>query len=173
MEQINRRAFVLGTVAAAGAFCCCGFSSAVAAATDAKPLDVGKLSDYAADGVSERWAKLPTAVDIVRQNGKLFAVNTKCTHHQVLVKLTKGTDGYELKCPAHGARFAVDGSIVDGHGKTKRALQHFGISVDDNGHILVDKTKVFEEGDWDADGSFIHVDDTATTKPSTTRPSIK
>jgi len=167
MEPMNRRAFVIGTVATTAAVCCCGFSDVMAApAADPKPLDVGKLSDYAADGVTDKWAKLPTAVDIVRQNGKLFAVNTRCTHHRVPVQLRKTAGGDELQCPAHGARFAVDGSLVDGLGKARTALQHFGISVDAHGHVLVDKTTVFEERDWDADGSFIKLADAATTQPA-------
>lgn len=164
MEQVNRREFVLGTMSVAAALCCCGISHA--ATTDTNPLDVGTLADYAADGVTETWAKLPTAVDIVRQNGKLFAVNTRCTHHLVPVHLIHGDDGPELKCPAHQARFAVDGSLIDGRNKAKTALQHFGISLDGNGHILVDKTKVFEEADWNADGSFIKMASAATTQPA-------
>lgn len=164
MEQVNRRAFMLGTVAAAAAMCCCDLPATLA--DDTKPVDVGKLADYPADGVIETWAKQPTMIDMVRQNGKLYAVSTKCTHRGAQVKKNAGPNGDELKCPAHGSRFALDGTMIPG-GRAKKSLPHYGITVDDAGHILVDKTKVFEEADWNAEGSFIKVGEAATTQPAT------
>ncbi len=153
MYEMNRRNFVL-TTATATACCCAGISLASGAVAKATTLDIGKLSDYPADGVTETWSKTNKVI-VIRKEAKLYAMSSICTHRGCTV----AHKGGEFRCPCHGARFNLDGSVTN---KAPTALVHYGVSVNADDHIVIDKTKSFNEGHWNEDGSFIAIPQPAT-----------
>lgn len=156
--QVNRRAF-LTTVAVATAVAAVSLPVLQAPAAPPRqkptppkgPIDVGALKDYEKDGVTDTWSQKAGAFFIVRKAGKLFAVSSICTHKYCTV--TARADDFLCKC--HKSYFTHDGSVTDGPAKT--SLPHFGISVNADGHVLVDAAKEFTEAKWEEPGSFVKV----------------
>src|SRR4051812_8876505 len=166
LDELNRRQFVAATaaLAAAAAITCeCCLAEAADAkgdgkeekddknAPESKSVDAGKLSDYAKDGITDKFAKKPDKVFIIRHEGKLYAPSSTCSHRRCTVKLKEGA----LACPCHGSKFTEMG--VPTKGPAKSSLIRYAVSTDDKGHVIVDKTKQFEEKDWEKDGAFIKV----------------
>jgi Rieske Fe-S protein len=156
MSQMNRREFVAAVACAA---CLCGLGGGTELLADDAPtsnpstLDVGPKSSYTTDGITTTWIKPPDQVAVVRQNGKIFAFTTICTHRRGA--LYKESDAESFKCPRHGATFDVDGTVTGG--PAKRSLNRFAISADASGHLIVDKSKTFAADQWDNPASFVTV----------------
>ena len=75
-----------------------------------------------------------TALVVCTKKG-LFAVGSKCTHYGA--PLEKGVlDGCRLKCPWHGAVFAVDTGDVE-EAPAIDALPSYPLRVDDSGEVFV------------------------------------
>jgi cytochrome b6-f complex iron-sulfur subunit len=119
---------------------------------ESKSVDAGPLKDYAKDGISDKFAKKPDRVMIVRHEGKLYAPSAICSHKRCTIKVKEGA----LACPCHGSKFTEMG--VPTKGPAKSALLRYAVSKDDKGHVIVDKTKQFEEKDWESDGAFLKVE---------------
>ena len=157
MNQLNRREFVAAVACAA---CLCGIGGAAnVLADDTTPstapttLDAGPKSDYAQDGITTTWMKMPYRIAMVRHEGKIYALTTVCTHRGGT--LHEAPDGDSFVCPRHGATFDIDGNVT---GKpAKRPLTRYAISVDTNGHIIVDTTTSFTSDQWDDPASFVKV----------------
>jgi nitrite reductase/ring-hydroxylating ferredoxin subunit len=156
MAEINRREFIAAAAAATAACAmCCGNNDAMAQATapSATTVDVGAKSDYAADGYSDKF-ETSNHIIISRANGKIVALSSKCTHQGVDVKITGAT----LTCPKHKSIFEADGTKAPPpSGPAKTALPHFAISVDANGHLIVDTSKQFLEANFSDPASFVTV----------------
>ena len=157
MSNLNRRQFVAAAAAmACGAAMPCQWCMGAEAEQpkDDKPqsttVDAGALSDYAKDGVWDKFAKSDKVL-IVRHEGKLFAPSATCTHKKYTLRLKEGV----IVCPGHGSRFTEMGVPIKGPAKVP--LFRYGISKDDKGHVIVDKTKQFEEKKWDEEGAFLKV----------------
>ena len=93
MSELNRREFVTVAACAAGACMMCG---SIAQAEDAATgsggtkIDAGPVTDYTSDGPSDKLVDTKKII-IVRENGKIFAMSSICTHKMGPVKI-KGTD---------------------------------------------------------------------------------
>ena len=156
MSDINRRDFVRATVALACLGCACDVLSAATTAPAGSPsggktVDVGPLADFSKDGVSDKWAKNEKFF-IIRQDGKLYASSSVCTHRRTILKVKDG----EIVCPAHGSHFSGQG--VPTKGPAKYPLYRYAISQNDAEHVIVDKSKQFEEKDWENERAFIKLD---------------
>ena len=160
MSDLNRRDFVVaaaGTLAAAAACACvcCEIAQAAEAPTSAPsssstgPVDVGTKADYPKDGTINDKLTKTNRVIVVRNEGKIYAMNSTCTHKNCAVKDKSG----EIVCPCHGSRYSLYGTATKG--PAKGSLFRYGISVNDAGHIIVDKSKQFEEKKWDDAASFV------------------
>ena len=154
MSELNRRQFVVAAVVA-GAACACGGETLAADEKNPPPspekiVDVGSIDEYAKDGVSDKFGK-SNRILVIRHEGKIYAPTATCSHKNCLVKLK----GENLACPCHGSRFTLDG--VPTKGPAKYPLYRYGITKDDKGHLIVDKTKQFEEKQWDEAGAFVKV----------------
>jgi Rieske Fe-S protein len=157
MTQLNRREFVTAVACAA---CLCGLGGGVEVLADSPAtapstgLDVGAKTDYAADGVTATWMKLPHRTAIIRHDGKIYASTMVCTHRGGTLNLSEpGADNF--KCPRHGALFDVEGNVTKG--PARMPLARYAILADANGHLIVDQTKQFGPDQWDDPASFVKV----------------
>ena len=114
----------------------------------------GFPEDYSIGEVSERW-KAKHAVWIVRDDEKIYALSTVCTHLGCTPNWL--TNENKFKCPCHGSGFYKTG--INYEGPAPRPLERFRISLADDGQILVDKTKKYqqEKGEWKDPESYLVV----------------
>ncbi len=92
---------------------------------------------------------------VVRYQGIIYALSTTCTHLGCTPNWLEREE--KFKCPCHGSGFKITG--VNFEGPAPRPLERWGISVAEDGQILVDKGKKFQKemGQWDNPESFIKV----------------
>jgi cytochrome b6-f complex iron-sulfur subunit len=158
MSEMNRREFVVLSSAIAAGCAACAFCGADAlAAPGDKPaagsagpgkVDIGALSDYAADGITDKFMR-PNKFAVVRTDGKIFACSARCTHKAS--PLRKKEDGFA--CPSHGSQFSMQGTVTKGPAKS--SLVRYGISKNDADHLIVDTSKSFSEKDWGKPEAFV------------------
>jgi cytochrome b6-f complex iron-sulfur subunit len=148
MKSMNRREFVVLTTGAicAGAIAGCAGRGQWTGPTT---FDVGTAADLK-PGVDGRWEERG-GFYLVREGARAFAVSSTCTHKGCDV--AQGGPGYACDC--HGSQFTVEGKVLKG--PATRSLERFGISVDAAGHVVVDRTKVYEEARWGEAGAFVAV----------------
>jgi len=102
--------------------------------------------------VDERF-KQRFAIWLVRDPNGIFALSTVCTHLGCTPNWLEGEQ--KFKCPCHGSGYYKDG--INFEGPTPRPLERFAISLADDGQILVDKSRKFqqEKGEWSNPASFL------------------
>ena len=142
------------TLTAAAAACagCPLFALGAGAAADnagkaAKaPVDVGRPEDLK-EGITERWSA--DGFFVVRRGDRVFAVSSTCTHKKVrLVVSGKGGDANaSLKCPRHGSGFDAEGHVTKA--PARKPLPRYAVQLNDDGHLVVDRSRQFGERDWD------------------------
>lgn len=105
-------------------------------------------------GVDERW-KTVYGVWIIRLEGRLFALSNICTHLGCIPNWMSAER--KFKCPCHGSGYYMTG--VNFEGPAPRPLERFKVTLNEEGKIFVDKTKVFrsEKGEWNNPDSFLEV----------------
>jgi len=150
---MNRRAFlVFGATAAACAACAGCPDAALALAKDEeKSIDVGLLSELPDQAVVEKWSD--KGFFLIRREKKLYALNSQCTHKRVRLTLK----GAQLKCSKHGSVFETTGELTKGPAKTP--LSRYAISTDEQGHVIVDRSRTFTKDDADDVAAFIALSD--------------
>ena len=114
----------------------------------------GYPDEYDVGNVSERF-KDTYGVWIVRDTEKIYTLSTVCTHLGCTPNWLD-SEG-KFKCPCHGSGFYKTG--INFEGPAPRPLERFKIMLDDEGQIVVDKTKKFqqEKGEWSDPESYIAV----------------
>ena len=112
----------------------------------------GFASEYAVGEVSERW-KNKFGVWIVRDTEKMYVLSTVCTHLGCTPNWLANDN--KFKCPCHGSGFYKTG--INFEGPAPRPLERFKITLADEGQIVVDKTRKFqqEKGEWNDPESFL------------------
>ncbi|HXV18580.1 MAG TPA: ubiquinol-cytochrome c reductase iron-sulfur subunit [Candidatus Omnitrophota bacterium] len=114
----------------------------------------GLPSDYEIGVVDERW-KEKFGVWMVRTAEGIYALSTICTH----LGCTPNWLGNEnkFKCPCHGSGFYKTG--INFEGPAPRPLERLRISLAEDGQILIDKSKKFqqEKGEWNNPESFLTI----------------
>jgi cytochrome b6-f complex iron-sulfur subunit len=92
---------------------------------------------------------------IVRNDGVIYALSTTCTHLGCTPNWLEREQ--KFKCPCHGSGFKISG--INFEGPAPRPLERWGISVGDDGQVVIDKSKKFqyELKQWDNPESFIKV----------------
>ena len=113
----------------------------------------GSPADYE-EGVDERW-KNGYGVWIVKMEGRLFALSNICTHLGCVPNWLPAE--LKFKCPCHGSGYYQNG--INFEGPAPRPLERYAISLNAEGKIKVDKTKVYryEKGQWDNTQSYLKV----------------
>jgi cytochrome b6-f complex iron-sulfur subunit len=114
----------------------------------------GRLDEYNTGEVSERF-KDSYGVWIVRESDKMYALATVCTHLGCTPNWLESEQKY--KCPCHGSGFYKNG--INFEGPAPRPLERYKISLNEDGTVIIDKTKKFqqEKGEWSDPDSFLMV----------------
>ncbi len=114
----------------------------------------GFPDDYEVGRVDERY-KDKFGVWIVRAAESLYALSTICTHLGCTPNWLETEQ--KFKCPCHGSGFYKTG--INFEGPAPRPLERFKIGLADDGQILIDKSKKFqqEKGEWNNTESFLVV----------------
>jgi len=162
-EKVSRRSFLTSATLAWAAFAAATAGILTGAGRFFFPnvlfeppqtFKAGYPEEYTIGEVSERW-KEKFGVWIVREKEKIYALSTVCTH----LGCTPNWLGNEkkFKCPCHGSGFRSTGMNFEG--PAPRPLERYRIVLADDGQILVDKTKKYqqEKGQWGDSESFIAV----------------
>ena len=94
-----------------------------------------------------------TAFDTYASAEGIFALSTVCTHLGCTPNWLEAEQ--KFKCPCHGSGYYKTG--VNFEGPTPRPLERFAISLADDGQILVDKSRKFqqEKGEWSNPAAFL------------------
>jgi cytochrome b6-f complex iron-sulfur subunit len=161
LTELNRRSF-LATAAAATCACALGCPFAEAAdapGADTGTVDIGVAADYAKDGPYDKFARKPASLIVVRNEGKLYALTSVCTHKKKQLKVEES----EIVCTAHDSPFDNQGvpkaKTKDGdETPAKDPLDRFAISRNAEGRLIVDKSRRFPKGKWDDAGSFVKLE---------------
>ena len=85
----------------------------------------------------------------------IFAIKSVCTHLGCTPNWLEAEQ--KFKCPCHGSGFYKDG--VNFEGPAPRPLERYAISMADDGQLLVDKSRTFQQelGQWKDASSFVPV----------------
>ena len=112
----------------------------------------GFPADYEIGKVDERW-KEKYGVWMIRVMEGIYALSTICTHLGCTPNWL-GTEN-KFKCPCHGSGFYKTG--INFEGPAPRPLERYRISLAEDGQILIDKSKKFqqEKGEWNNPESFL------------------
>jgi cytochrome b6-f complex iron-sulfur subunit len=116
-------------------------------------VKVGFPDQYEDGKVVERYKD--QNIWVVKDSGVIYALSTTCTHlgctPQWLEREAK------FKCPCHGSGFYMSG--INFEGPAPRPLERWAINVGDDGQLVVDKSRKFqqERGEWSNGDSFIKV----------------
>ena len=120
----------------------------------ASQYKIGKPDEYLPDGVSDKWIG-KYRFWLVRSADRIFALSGSCTHLGCTPRWLPSEDRFQ--CPCHGSRFhglrqagGVATVGVNFEGPAPRPLERFKITLDADGQIVVDRSKVFrgERGEW-------------------------
>jgi cytochrome b6-f complex iron-sulfur subunit len=121
-------------------------------------VKVGFPDQYEDNQVVERYKD--QNIWVVKYHGRIIALSTTCTHLGCTPNwLEKDA---KFKCPCHGSGFYGPGLGEPGinfEGPAPRPLERWALSVGDDGQIVVDKSRKFqqERGEWSNPDSFIKV----------------
>jgi cytochrome b6-f complex iron-sulfur subunit len=85
----------------------------------------------------------------------IFALKSVCTHLGCTPNWLEAEQ--KFKCPCHGSGFYKDG--INFEGPAPRPLERYAISLADDGQLLVDKSRIFQQemGQWKDTASFVTV----------------
>jgi cytochrome b6-f complex iron-sulfur subunit len=121
-------------------------------------IKVGFPDGYEDGKVVERY-KDQHAWIVRRKDEKLgdiiYALSTTCTHLGCTPNWLEREQ--KFKCPCHGSGFYISG--INFEGPAPRPLERWAVSIGDDGQIVVDMSKKFqqERGEWSNPESFIKV----------------
>ena len=115
---------------------------------------IGYPDDFAVGMVDTRFKK-EHAVWIVRNKEGIYALSTVCTHLGCTPNWLNSEQ--KFKCPCHGSGFRITGMHFEG--PAPRPLERFKIYRAEDGQVVVDKTKKFqqEKGEWESNESFLKI----------------
>jgi cytochrome b6-f complex iron-sulfur subunit len=85
----------------------------------------------------------------------IFAIKSVCTHLGCTPNWLEAEQ--KFKCPCHGSGFYKDG--INFEGPAPRPLERYSISLAEDGQLLVDKSRTFQQelGQWKDPASFVTV----------------
>src|SRR4051794_7774584 len=115
-------------------------------------VKVGLPASYEEGKVVEKFKD--QNIWVVRNEGRIYALSTTCTHLGCTPNWLESAQ--KFKCPCHGSGFYISG--INFEGPAPRPLERWVIAVGDDGQLIVDKSKKFqqERGEWANPESFIN-----------------
>lgn len=116
-------------------------------------VKVGPPDAFEEGKVNERFKD--QNIWIVRTGGTIYALSTTCTHLGCTPNWLEREE--KFKCPCHGSGFKISG--INFEGPAPRPLERWGISIGEDGQLVVDKSKKFqqERQEWGNPESFVKV----------------
>lgn len=116
-------------------------------------VKVGLPESYEEGKVVEKYKD--QNIWVVRYEGRIYALSTTCTHLGCTPNWLESAA--KFKCPCHGSGFYITG--INFEGPAPRPLERWGIYIGDDGQLVVDKSKKFqqERGEWTNQESYINV----------------
>lgn len=102
-------------------------------------FSIGKPDDFPP---GTRMALGAQRIVVIREDNRLAALSTTCTHLGCIVGLSE--TGFA--CPCHGSRFDPDGNVTGGPAPSP--LPWYKVSLTPNGEIEVDKDTVIKPGSY-------------------------
>ena len=118
----------------------------------------GFPEEYAAGKVDERWKNgygtwLVRSTDDQGRGAGFYALSTVCTHLGCTPNWLEAE--LKFKCPCHGSGFRKTG--INFEGPAPRPLERYRIAWADDGQIMIDKSKKYQEekGQWLDPESFL------------------
>lgn len=149
MAEMNRREFVVAAAACCACACMFGTDAAAEAAPAAGPIDIGVPADFSNGEISGKFIR--DGIIIARNDDRITAMTSRCTHKRSTLTVRDNA----ISCPNHKSTFSERGTPTGG--PAKAALVRYGISLNDEGHLIVDKSKQFGEAQWDDDAASVKV----------------
>ena len=89
---------------------------------------------------------------VIVDKGKLYAPSSTCTHKGCVLQANTAKDLY---CKCHRSDFTLEGYPISG--PAKYPLERYSVTVNENGNVIVDRRKSFDEPQWSDPASFIEV----------------
>jgi cytochrome b6-f complex iron-sulfur subunit len=120
----------------------------------ASTFRAGFPEEFSVGAVDERF-KEKFGVWIVRSEQGIYALSTTCTHLGCTPNWL--SNERKFKCPCHGSGFYVTG--INFEGPAPRPLERYRVVLAEDGQILVDKTKKYqqEKGQWTDPEAFLRL----------------
>ncbi len=116
----------------------------------------GGVADYEEDKVDDKYKEF--GFWVIRHKDEsnrdiIYALSTICTHLGCNPNWLEADK--KFKCPCHGSGFRISG--VNFEGPAPRPLERYNIRRNDEGQIIVDKSRKFQKelGQWDDPDSYI------------------
>jgi cytochrome b6-f complex iron-sulfur subunit len=116
----------------------------------------GDVSNYEDNKVDDKFKEIGAWVIRAKDDrGRdiIYALSTTCTHLGCTPNWLEGDK--KFKCPCHGSGFKISG--VNFEGPAPRPLERYAIRKNDDGQIIVDKSRKFQKElqQWDDPDSYI------------------
>ena len=163
-EEVSRRGFIINWLATGWVF----FTAAAATGGIAvgrfffpnvlteppSTFTVGFPDDFAIGTVDMRF-KEKHRIWVVRNEEGIYAIQAICTHLGCTPNWLEAEN--KFKCPCHGSGFYITG--INFEGPAPRPLERLGVSLSDDGQVLIDRSRLFkfEAGQWDDPQSFLQL----------------
>lgn len=146
---INRRRFL-----AVGSGCVIGALAGSSNAADSKAqlVDIGALTRFSEEGISEEFTK--DNFFVIRYQDRLFAASTSCPHMGNPLQRDP-QDVKRITCGIHGSVFDGEGLATVGPAST--GLIRLGITVNKEGHVMVNPAKEFPQDKWTDKACYVEV----------------
>lgn len=118
----------------------------------AMTFKAGFPEEFTIGSVDERF-KEKFGVWLVRDETGIYALSTTCTHLGCTPNWL--SNEAKFKCPCHGSGFYKSG--INFEGPAPRPLERYRVVLAEDGQVLVDKTKKYqqEKGQWSDAESFL------------------
>lgn len=151
MSEMNRRSFVAATAASVALVVLNNDLLGQATTSPASEVvDIGVPGDFAAGSVSDKFAKSDKVL-VAHKDGKIYALTAICPHKKATVGIKDGA----FYCASHKSIFDITGKVTGGPAPS--GLTRHAIKLNDNGHLIVDKSKSFEEAKFTDPAAFYTV----------------
>ncbi|MDI6744095.1 MAG: Rieske 2Fe-2S domain-containing protein [Thermodesulfovibrionales bacterium] len=120
---------------------------------------IGAISDFSTTEAPDKHGvifvdeklKAEHRVWLVREDKRLYAIFAKCTHLGCTPNWFP--EDRVFKCPCHGSEYYSNG--VNFAGPAPRPMDRYKVSVADDGQIIVDKSVLYTNKDFDNPNSYI------------------